>query len=174
MHKICEICKKAPATVHLTDIHNNVKKELHMCEQCAAQKGISLKQTASLQQVLKTLDKKINSVIPEEKAQVDDANEIVCGRCGISWSEFRQKGRFGCAHDYEAFNGPLLPMIEEIHGRTAHHVGKTPENAGHTEVARKRHEILECQRKLREAVELEHYEEAAGLRDRLATLKEDK
>ena len=43
MYKICEICKKVPATVHLTDIKNNVKTEIHMCEKCSAEKGINIK-----------------------------------------------------------------------------------------------------------------------------------
>ena len=31
----CEVCKNHSATVHLTDVSNNAKRELHLCENCA-------------------------------------------------------------------------------------------------------------------------------------------
>ena len=35
----CQICEN-PATVHLTDIVNKKKRELHLCEQCARERNL--------------------------------------------------------------------------------------------------------------------------------------
>src|SRR5690606_11765977 len=34
---LCEQCKQAPATVHITQIVNDTKREMHLCEDCAGQ-----------------------------------------------------------------------------------------------------------------------------------------
>ena len=39
----CEICQKEAATVHLTDVSNNSKKEMHLCESCAQERGATIK-----------------------------------------------------------------------------------------------------------------------------------
>ena len=37
---ICEICGSAHAVVHLTQIENNQMSTSHLCEKCAAAKGV--------------------------------------------------------------------------------------------------------------------------------------
>lgn len=168
MHKICEICKKAPATVHLTDIHNNVKRELHMCENCAEAKGIAMKQALSLQDLLNTMSgKKSIQASPKRRATAAE-EEVRCEHCGMTWSQFRSGGRLGCAEDYRVFRSLFAPLLEEIHIRGTHHVGKRPH--GPREGGDRKREIMECRRRLREAIAREAYEEAARLRDRLAAL----
>jgi len=159
---ICELCKKKPASVHLTNIEKNVKRELHMCEECAQKKGFSIKAAVQLPQVLSGLAKTESKVqSPEE--------ETCCDACGIRWSEFRSGGRFGCANDYVAFRAQLDSLVADIHNRNLQHVGKTPH--GQVVDIELRRELIECRRRLREAVEKEAYEDAARLRDRLAELK---
>jgi len=36
---ICEVCRKNAATVHVTKVVNNVRTELHLCQQCARERG---------------------------------------------------------------------------------------------------------------------------------------
>ena len=36
----CEICGKKPATVHYTAYENSQPKEMHVCHDCAVEKGI--------------------------------------------------------------------------------------------------------------------------------------
>jgi len=164
--QICQKCKKAPATIHLTDINNNVKKEIHMCETCAAAMGFSFAAAAKLPQLLGlTAHKKAAS----QKARPPAETEIVCHVCGRSWSEFRAKGRLGCPHDYQAFRERLEPLIAEMHGSDTHHVGKRP----HGDNRRRSlwRERCEAEDRLREAIRSEKYEEAARLRDCLRQLK---
>lgn len=161
---ICEICKKKPATVHLTNIENNVKKELHMCEHCAESKGFSLKQAIHLPNFIGEVAKAA-PVKPKARRLPD----LTCEACGMTWKEFRKVGRFGCANDYVAFRAQIEEMLGDMHARGARHVGKTPPGTGLDVTLRR--EVLECRRKLREAVDSEKYEEAAALRDRLAEMQ---
>ena len=159
---ICEICKKVPATVHLTDIHDGQKKELHMCEACAEKQGINLKQDLSLSDLLAGITK----VHRQEPAPPDPK----CEHCGLAFSGFQQRGRLGCAQDYRVFRSELMPIIERIHGRVRH-TGKTPGESGADDTVRR--ELVQLNRQLRDAVEREAYEEAAVLRDRINALREN-
>ena len=50
---LCQICSKANATVHLTEIINDQMTEIHLCEKCAKEKGIAgLGQPFGLQDLL--------------------------------------------------------------------------------------------------------------------------
>ncbi|MFN3551429.1 MAG: hypothetical protein ACK4WJ_06450, partial [Endomicrobiia bacterium] len=40
VNMICDICKKNNATIFITEIINNEKKELHLCYECAANLGL--------------------------------------------------------------------------------------------------------------------------------------
>ena len=41
MNVICESCHQNLATVHLTEIVQKTKKETHLCEECAREKGVT-------------------------------------------------------------------------------------------------------------------------------------
>ena len=168
MYKICEVCKKVPATIHLTDIHNNVKKEMHMCEICAEKKGLTVKQTASIQDILSTLQEKKGAALPEE--DIDTLDEMACEDCGMTWSDFRNQGRFGCTKDYDVFEELIRPLLDDIQTRGNQHIGKSP--AGDDKISQLRNEILTCRRNLQNAIEEERYEEAAVLRDQLSHLEQ--
>lgn len=165
MHKICELCKKYPATVHLTDIKNDVKHEVHMCEHCAEAQGIDMKHGVSLGDMFGAMAKE------KDARRATEEPNATCVNCGMTWREFRSHGRFGCAHDYVAFRTLLAPLLEEIHTATDTHVGKHPVHDESASGTRRR--IAECQRRLRDAIEQERYEDAAAARDELATLQND-
>jgi protein arginine kinase activator len=160
---ICEVCKKKQATVHLTNIEDNIKKEVHMCEECAQKKGFSVKTTIQLSQAVGQLAKLQSQEAAEEE------QDLQCEACGMTWGDFRSGGRFGCANDYVVFRSKLAALFRDIHAGEAQHVGKAPQGK-HLDVQHRR-EVLACRRKLREAVEREAYEEAAELRDRLGQLE---
>lgn len=153
----CQSCSK-PATVHLTDIVNGHKKQLHLCQACAEKQQLIKQQELNLPAILQTL-------IGQHIGQLtDELARLTCPRCGIKYMEFRAEGRLGCPHDYEVFRLGLEPLLQRIH-RAQRHVGKSPRHG-------QRHaglqaEVVELQRQLRQAVEQEAYEEAARLRDEL-------
>ena len=152
----CQSCEN-PATVHLTDIVNGKKKELHLCPACAEKQQLLAQQELNLPAILQTL-------IGHHVGQLsDELARLTCPVCGIKYMEFRAEGRLGCPHDYVVFRAGLQPLLLRIH-RAERHVGKSP--------ARRpaRHAIqseIELRSQLRAAVDGERYEEAARLRDLL-------
>ena len=162
---ICQVCKKRIATVHLTEIIKNQKKEIHLCEECASKKGVAFKpHQFSISDLLSGL---VSSQAAQEIAKM---GKMKCPICGISYLDFRSNGRLGCATDYTVFKEGLMPLLEKIHGSTEH-LGKIPLGEG---VDRKRgRELLEMRQSLKRAVEKEDYEKAAELRDRIRKLEEN-
>jgi protein arginine kinase activator len=158
----CDSCGK-PATVHLTDVSNNSKQELHLCEDCAKSQGVTIK--SYLHKSNSALD-----LLPKiVEAQTDavgerDEKDLVCPRCGMSYRKFRSTGKFGCPHDYVVFKRGLVGLLEKIHGRSQH-TGKVPTRAG-DEIERQK-ELRHLRSQLEEAVRSEEYERAAELRDRI-------
>jgi protein arginine kinase activator len=151
----CQSCS-AQATVHLTDIVQGQKKELHFCQACAEQQQLIKKQELNLPAILQTL---ISSHIGQ---LTDELARLTCPACGIKYMEFRSEGRLGCPHDYKVFHVGLDPLLKRIH-RSGRHVGKTPRRS--TVSGARQEEILELYRQLRLAVDAENYEEAARMRD---------
>jgi protein arginine kinase activator len=153
----CQFCSK-PATVHLTDIVDNHKKELHLCQDCAEQQQLIQHQELNLPAILQTL---IGQHVGPQAAEL---SRLTCPACGIKYVEFRAQGRLGCPHDYVVFRSALGPLLERIH-RSAHHVGKVPRH--NAADPGRQAERVELRRRLQAAVASEAYEEAAHLRDLL-------
>ena len=150
-------CQSCPgvATVHLTDIINGQKKELHLCQTCAEKQQFINQQELDLPAILQTL------IGPHIGQLTDELARLTCPVCGIKYMEFRAEGRLGCPHDYAAFRAGLEPLLQRIH-RASRHIGKVPRNLPPKPV---RAELVELRGKLRAAVDAEAYEEAAQLRD---------
>jgi protein arginine kinase activator len=161
---LCERCKKAKATFHLTNIdRSQAKVERHLCDRCAAEEGLlqTPKTTIDLNELLENF-------IASGKSAADLSN-LVCERCGISYVEFRNQGLLGCANDYETFREQIGRLLERTHDGATHHVGKAPKAVA---VVRKpQHDIRRLKRQLDEAVAAEDYERAAELRDRIRELE---
>lgn len=171
MPKKCQICNNAPATVHLTNINNNIKTEMHMCESCAEKNGVHINKAISFEKVFSqkknTTLNSINFVLNAENQSLNEKTkkpDIICDKCGMKWKEFRKNGRLGCANDYEVFKKGLVPLLDEIHASTKHQVGKSPAKS---EQENDYNILLELKRKLRDAVAKEEYEMAATLRDEI-------
>ena len=160
---LCQTCKQNPATIHFTEIRNEEKRELHVCESCAQSQGIAAGPVmASLPTMLAHLVKGVKPGTTTPAAR--------CPSCGISLAEFREKGRLGCPNDYEFFEEHLTPLLEKIHGATEHR-GRLPQ--GSLDAAGKRNDLLlRLRRDLQQAVKGEQYETAARLRDEIRKVEE--
>ena len=165
----CEVCNQNHATVHLTEIVNKTKKELHLCEDCAREKGVSIK--SQFNSSFSVSDILGNLVNPQAKQKEPQLPGVTCPVCGISFPEVRTCGRLGCANDYQAFKKGLLPLLEKIHGRTQH-VGKVPSRVG-ARVQRQK-ELQTLRDELQRSIQREEYERAAELRDRIYEIEEKK
>ena len=147
----CQFCGQ-PATVHLTDIVQHKKRELHLCDGCARKHDL-IPDGPAPQLNLPALV----GLILGQPAPAPGAAALTCPACGLKYSVFRADGRLGCPADYDAFRVPLVPLLERIH-RAARHAGKTPGG---------RRPGAGLRARLAAAVAAEDYEEAARLRDRL-------
>lgn len=153
----CQSCSQ-PATVHLTDIVNGHKKELHLCQECAEKKHLLKKQELNLQVILQT-------VIGQHVGQLtDELARLTCPTCGIKYMEFKAEGRLGCPNDYQVFQMALHPLLVRMH-RATRHVGKIPRHSLFS--ASRLAEMADLRQRLRQAIDAEAYEEAARLRDLL-------
>jgi protein arginine kinase activator len=149
----CQSCSN-PATVHLTEIVNGHKKEVHLCEVCAEKQQFLKHQELNLSAILKAVIGPLT----------DELARLTCPACGIKYMEFKAEGRLGCPHDYEVFHAALEPLLERIH-RARRHAGKVPRHA--VANAARLADLVQLRQQLRRAVEAEAYEEAARLRDLL-------
>jgi protein arginine kinase activator len=155
---LCEYCGKNPATIHFTEIHEEKRRELHICEACANERGIGAHSPG--------LTAFLHSAVHKAPVQ----RTLRCPHCGITFDEFRTKGRFGCPRDYEVFEERLNPLLDKIHG--AHrHTGRLPRGRRTVENDRA-DQLLRLRRELQEAVHREEYERAAQIRDRIHDLEE--
>lgn len=157
---LCNVCEEREATIHLTQMLNGEIKKLHLCEECAEQSGINVHGPMSLTEVVSAMG------APQESTPEDDGK--ACRRCGMKRSDFRKGSRLGCPACYEVFSEELAPLLAGMH-RSAQHVGKVPRSeAAAGEMTA---EMEAVQKRLKEAVSAEQYEEAARLRDLLQAEK---
>ena len=162
--KVCNNCGSGDAVVHLTQIVNNEMSTYHLCEKCAAAKGLETGGEPSgfpLTDFLAQMGEEL-----PERAEEDD---LTCSFCGLTFSDFRETGRLGCPHCYVTFESHLRGLLRRIHGGTQHH-GKVylPPDPTATE-REKRLEGL--RRRLDRAVSAEDFERAAELRDQIRALE---
>lgn len=174
----CSRCKQREATIIETLIVFGKVIEKHLCEECAREIGIGTQSHVPLPELVSTLVK----AMPSQAGQA----MLACSVCGLTYARFKQTGLLGCAHCYRAFEEKLGPLIERAHEGATHHVGKIPRGAlersrqGGPErlemllgSAKERQERLAAlQRQLELAVEAEHYEQAASIRDEIRKLDE--
>ena len=161
---LCDICHKNIATIHLTEIVGNKIVELHLCSKCAKLKTEEIKNQLSISHFLAGL-------IREEKGERKERKILKCPKCNLSFSEFRKKGKLGCACCYETFREKLIPLLRKIHGATEH-VGKFPHSLNKEEILERK--IDDLRKKLAKAIKLEAYEEAARIRDEIKELEKRK
>jgi protein arginine kinase activator len=148
--------------LHITEVLGEDRfEEVHLCEDCAKKYLIEPQKAAAAGK---------SAAAPAEAEELDAPHAgPVCDACGISYLEFRNHGRFGCPHDYDAFKGELLPLLESIHG-DVRHLGKSPRRLPRTQGTQV--ELAALRRKLQQLVTEENYEEAARVRDRIKELEQ--
>ncbi len=153
----CDHCDK-PAVVHEVIIKGDEKREVHLCEEHAAQLGFVTHQP---------INQLLTKFVIAQQPAPDQARRatVSCPGCGLTFTQFRQAGTLGCPACYDAFSQHLAAIIERAQAGATHHVGKTPSRTGHSidrQVLRQR-----LSKELQDALTAEQYERAAQLRDRI-------
>lgn len=164
---LCDNCKERDAIINLTQVEHDSKVTLHLCEQCAQQKGV---ETGGA--ILKSPLGNFLGALGKGAALVPAAADGVrCPACGSTLRDFRDSGRLGCDQCYVSFDAHLRDLLRRLHG-SSQHVGERYETAGESGgESDPRGRLLELKAQLRRAVEGENFELAAELRDRIRVLE---
>jgi len=164
--KVCDICGENPAVVHLTRVEDNKTIHSHLCQACAAKKGVSQPGPPAS---LPLADFLANMGADPPLERSGETEEVSCPFCGLLTSDFKEIGRLGCPQCYSTFERSLRSLLRRIHGGTQH-VGKVYLPPDPTN--REREKRLDGLRKrLRRAVDSEDFERAAELRDEIRAME---
>lgn len=162
--KQCDQCHQREAVVSLTQVSDEQKTTVHLCERCAAERGVET--SASLSQI------PVGNFIASLGKGGDVAAALPgptpggsCTVCGATLDDFRETGRLGCADCYRSFEGSLRDLLRRLHGSTRH-VGERYAVPGSSKPAEAPTGAL-LREQLRQAIEAERFELAAQLRDQL-------
>ena len=155
----CEICGLKDAVIHIRQIQKDLVHELHICEECAQDKGLVREEESEL-----PIANLLSGLL--EGRDLTGAGEVKesCPTCGMKASDFRKQGKLGCAECFSAFDKDVKAIVSQMAARP-HHAGRLPRSFAQQAGASVANDRL--REELREAVEREDYEEAARLRDRM-------
>lgn len=168
----CERCKKRPATVYFTEIINNRKRTMNLCESCVRE--VQAESMGFMPQM--NLHSFLSSLLHSEFFEAPSPGQKVtpeqtrCASCGITESVFVKRGLLGCGNCYRYFGDRLEPLLRRIHG-TTRHTGKIPERTGGKVHLSNKIERLKA--RLRETISREEFEQAARLRDEIRDLEKE-
>lgn len=166
----CQKCDK-PATFHITELTGSKPFEHHLCEEHAREYlNESSEHGESSGSLASTLAEGMTKQMSISKAasELKELDQQVCPICGISFYDFRSRGRLGCPNDYDCFSKQLDALILNIHG-SQEHVGKTPKRAG--KETNRRTILIKLRRDLDDAITYEDYERASVLRDKIKEIE---
>lgn len=160
----CTACQKAIATIVVMDLRDGVVTgSQHVCQSCAEQLGIAAPKAPKFSAEM------LEDLLGMKQGRTRGRAES-CPGCGMTATDFRQKGRLGCPRCYETFRNDLLPLLQRIHEAQTH-TGRLPATVGEPPPPPDDGDLTDVRRKLEDAVRGERYEEAARLRDELRRLE---
>ena len=168
---LCDECGKNKATVHLTEIVNDLITKLNLCESCAKAKGTEAEQHFGIADLLSALSDV--EAPPPASPGGGAPSKHKCPSCGLTYEDFKRVGRLGCGECYKVFKTSLAPLLKRIHGSNQH-IGKSPNPQALDEQKtnqKHRQELDQAKQDLLKAVKNEEFEVAAGLRDKIKFLE---
>jgi protein arginine kinase activator len=157
---LCENCGENDASIHYTQIEKNEMHTFHLCEDCAAARGLQPGVSVG------------NFPLTDFLAQMSRAESAAggpCAFCGMALDEFKKSGRLGCSHCYVTFESHLSGLLRRLHGGTQH-VGKVYLPPNPSEAAQQER-LAGLRRKLDHAVQSEDFERAAQIRDQIRSME---
>lgn len=183
---LCSNCGKNEASVRYTRIINGEKTEFALCEECAMKEGfddIDFNMPINFSDFLSDFfedDQVLPSFIEKQEEK--------CPKCGMTYEDFANNGKLGCAECYNTFSNRLDSILKNLHG-TEKHIGRKPKNIlnknpeikniDNINIDNKNEELKDEKNKkindlnkiLKQAIKEERYEDAAKIRDEIKTLE---
>jgi protein arginine kinase activator len=159
---LCDSCRERDAVVHLTTIEDNAVHQLHLCERCAADRGVET--------TVATPKHPLGEFLAAHQQAASAATDGVrCTFCNTTMSDFRATGRWGCARCYSNFEAGIRELLRRVHGNHRH-VGRSY-RPPMSESLERAAVLGELKDRLRRAIESEQFELAADLRDRIKVME---
>ncbi|ADU28376.1 UvrB/UvrC motif-containing protein [Evansella cellulosilytica] len=168
---LCQECQQRQATLHFTKIINGEKTEFHICDTCAKEKGDYFpgSNSFSIHQLLSGLLDVEKPLSTTSGTQITPKKELKCEKCGMTYQQFADIGRFGCSACYDTFNEKLDPILRRIHSGNSVHGGKIPRRKGKDLHVHK--EIERLKQDMQKYINEEEFESAAEVRDQIRSLE---
>ncbi len=168
---LCQNCKSKEANTHVKSVINGEYQEFMLCSECAKEMGYSTNIFADMHSDFNSiLGSFFSNALPER------SQTTRCKVCGSTYHDIAKSGQVGCANCYDLFIGELMPTIRRIHGNTTH-CGKSPENnevISAQSTDNNKEQIDELKTQLKEAIDVQNFEKAAELRDKIKEMEESK
>lgn len=161
----CQNCGKNEATVDYTQVIDDNKLHLHLCNKCANEMKIGMDFVFDMDDVFSSF---FNG-FPNMK-KMNELEMLKCKTCGSTYVDFKNTGKLGCADCYETFGNDLDSVLKRLHGNNRHIEGKKKEMADEQK-STVENKIEDLKLKLKECIKKEEYEEAAKLRDAIKELE---
>lgn len=160
----CEICGKKEAVVHIQQIVGEDVYDLHLCETCAQEKGIS----SQADKIELSLSEILTGLLDSSDASQKRKQSLMCPKCGKKYEDFRKEGTFGCVECFNIFSAEVKVLLKNTCG-SVRHTGKYPSKLAVYKTLLIDKEMIK--QKLKAELKRENYEEAARLRDRILEIE---
>lgn len=172
----CQNCGNNEANIKYTEIINGQKKQYILCEECAEKLGINEKMNFNMKVDLGNFFggffDDYNSK-PNLLNSFSNVKTLKCEKCGMTYDDFINSGKFGCENCYTVFSKRLDGVLKNIQGDSIH-TGRKGKKSKKTfeeneEITDKKNEpkIEKLRKDLNLAIKEERYEDAAKIRDKM-------
>jgi len=158
----CEICGARKAVIHIQQVIGKERVDLHLCEECALERGIS----GEGERVELSISGMLNGLL--DIGDLKERKNATCPQCGSTWQSIQKREKLGCAECYSTFNREIHFLLEKM-GAQSTHRGKLPK--GLKTYKRYLVDVVKLKEGLKEALKREDYEKAARIRDRIRELE---
>lgn len=160
----CDICKKNEAIIFVRNISGQLDLELHLCHACAKTRNVEIpgkNQEVSLSALLNAEIQHALNYSPAVKT---------CSSCGQSALTLSQTKKAGCSRCYISLKKEIISLLknENIYPSYLGSIAKQ-----HEDFCSSLNERLRLQANLEKAIEIEDYEQAAYIRDKLKILEDE-
>lgn len=159
----CEVCGTRESVIHVQQIIGNETVDVHLCEACAHEKGIS----QNNDKIELSLSQLLTGLLKVQEGESQDSQDE-CDVCGTKIADFKTEGRLGCPECYTTFATEIRKMHNHLSGTTRHR-GKLPQS-----LKTYKELLIDRQRlksQLTDAIKNEDYEAAAMLRDQIRSIE---
>ena len=180
---LCDNCGENQANIKYTQVINGQKKQTHLCEKCSEKlriKDISFNLPINFSDFLGDFltDYNSNTLLPS----FEKKEELKCNKCGLTYDEFINLGKFGCSDCYNYFSEKMDFILKKLHGSNIHTGKKLNQKIKSTKINVKNkiendvketneNNMLKLQKDLNIAIKEERYEDAAIIRDEIKKIE---